>query len=305
MSHPDFAVLTVSWELALRADGYADNTVKAYQNAVRSLADWLAEHHPDVGPAELDRQHTRGWLVEVRERHSSNTARGWFAGVRHFCRWLESEGEADHDATAGIRSPAPGDPETPVLSDADLRALLSTCAGTDFTARRDTAIIMLFLDGGPRLSELAGLQVADVDLRDRIVFVAGKASRRSGPRHRAVPLGVKAARALDRYLRERRRHPYTDTLRLWLGSRGRPTIDADGVKAMLKRRGTDAGITDLHPHTFRHTWAHAFRAAGGNEGDLMLLGGWRSRAMLDRYGKAAAADRAADAYRWLSLGDRI
>ena len=38
MSHPDFAVLTVSWELALRPDGYADNTVKAYQNAVRSPA---------------------------------------------------------------------------------------------------------------------------------------------------------------------------------------------------------------------------------------------------------------------------
>jgi site-specific recombinase XerD len=183
MHHPDFAVLTVSWELALRADGYADNTVRAYQNAVRSLADWLGEHHPEVGPAELDRRHIRGWLVEVRERHSSNTARGWFAGVRHFCRWLQSEGEADRDATAGIRTPAPGDPETPVLADADLRALLATCAGTDFTARRDTAIIMLFLDGGLRLSELAGLQVADVDLRDRIVFVAGKASRRSGPRH--------------------------------------------------------------------------------------------------------------------------
>ena len=172
MQHPDFAVLTVSWELALRADGYADNTVKAYQNAVRSLADWLAEHHPEVGPAELDRQHIRGWLVEVRKRRSSNTARGWFAGVRHFCRWLQSEGEADQDATAGIRTPAPGDPETPVLSDADPRALLSTCAGTDFTARRDTAIIMLFLDGGLRLSELAGLRVADVDLRDRIVEAA-------------------------------------------------------------------------------------------------------------------------------------
>jgi site-specific recombinase XerD len=272
---------------------------------VRSLAGWLAEHHPDVGPAQLERQHIRGWLVEVRERHSSNTARGWFAGVRHFRRWLQSEGEADRDATAGIRTPAPGDPETPVLSDADLRALLATCAGTDFTARRDTAIIMLFLDGGLRLSELAGLQVADVDLRDRIVYVAGKASRRSGPRHRAVPLGVKAARALDRYLRERRRHPYADTPRLWLGSRGRPALEADGVDAMLKRRGAEAGIRDLHPHAFRHTWAHAFRAAGGNEGDLMLLGGWRSRAMLDRYGKTAAADRAADAYRRLSLGDRI
>jgi integrase len=75
---------------------------------------------------------------------------------------------------------------------------------------------------------------------------------------------------------------------------------------MLKRRGADAGITDLHPHAFRHTWAHAFRAAGGNEGDLMLLGGWRSRAMLDRYGKAAAADRLPkriDVCRWATASD--
>ncbi len=71
MQHSDFAVLTVSWELALRADGYADNTVKAYQNAVRSLADWRAEHHPQVGPAQLERQYIRGGLVEVRERHTS------------------------------------------------------------------------------------------------------------------------------------------------------------------------------------------------------------------------------------------
>ena len=305
MVHPDFDVLTISWELALRADGYAANTVKAYQNAVGSLSGWLAEHHPDVSPAELNRDHVRGWLVDLRETRSSSTARGWFAGVRHFCRWLQSEGEADRDATAGIRTPAPGDPATPVLSDEELRRLLATCAGRDFTSRRDTAIIMLFLDGGLRLSELTDLQVTDVDLRDRIVYVAGKASRRSGPRHRAVPLGVKAARALDRYLRERRRHPYADTPRLWLGGRGRPVLSADGVDAMLERRGTAAGIRNLHPHAFRHTWAHAFRAAGGNEGDLMLLGGWRSRAMLDRYGKMAAADRAADAYRRLSLGDRI
>ena len=94
-----------------------------------------------------------------------------------------------------------------MLSDEALRALLATCAGTDFTPRRDAAIIMLFLDGGLRLSELAGLQVANIDLRGRIVYVMGKASRRSGPRHRAIPLGVKAAR-----------RQYADTPQLWLGS---------------------------------------------------------------------------------------
>jgi integrase/recombinase XerC len=86
MSHPDFAVLTVSWELALRADGYAANTVKAYQNAVRSLGR-LAGRAPSRGRAGRAGPPAHpGWLVEVRERHSPNTARGWFAGVRHFCR---------------------------------------------------------------------------------------------------------------------------------------------------------------------------------------------------------------------------
>jgi site-specific recombinase XerD len=257
MAHPDFDVFTVSWGLALRADGYAHNILVAYRTAVRNLADWLADHRPQIGPLELEREHVRGWLVHVRETRSSATARGWFADVRHFCRWLQAEGETDRDATAGIKTPAPGDPETPVLDLDDFRALLATCNGNGFIGRRDTAIPMVLLDGGLRLSELAGLKVTDVELRDRMVFVEGKASRRSGPRHRAVPLGVKAARALDRYLRERRRHPFANSPALWLGSRGQPTISADGIDAMLKRRAAEAGVEGLHPHMFRHSWAHA------------------------------------------------
>jgi site-specific recombinase XerD len=187
----------MSWDLALRADGCAHNTLVAYRTAVRNLSDWLADHHPQIGPLELEREHVRGWLVHVRETWSSATARGWFAGVRHFCRWVQAEGETNRDAAAEIKTPAPGDPETPVLDLDDFRALLATCTGNGFIGRRDTAILMVLLDGGLRLSELAGLKVTDVELRDRMVFVEGKASRRSGPRHRAVPLGVKAARALD------------------------------------------------------------------------------------------------------------
>jgi integrase len=73
---------------------------------------------------------------------------------------------------------------------------------------------------------------------------------------------------------------------------------------MVQRRGEQAGVR-LHPHMFRHTWASAFREADGSEGDLMVLGGWRSRAMLDRYGSAVAAERARRAYRTRSLGDKL
>jgi site-specific recombinase XerD len=303
--HADWRLLADSWRLALEAEGYSPNTLRAYTGALRSLVGWLAEHHPDVRPAQLERVHVRGWLAEVRRTRSRGTARGWFAGVRHFCRFLVAEGEATTDATEGIKTPPPGEPTTPVLSVADLRRLLRACDGQRFIDRRDTAIVLLLADGGLRLAELAGLTLAGVDLRDRVVFVAGKGSRRSGPRYRAVPLGVRAARALDRYLRARRAHPYADRPQLWLGARGGSTLGTDGIAALLQRRAAAAGLVGLHPHTFRHTWAAQFRAAGGSEGDLLVLGGWRSRQQLDRYGRATAAERAAEAARRYSLGDRL
>jgi site-specific recombinase XerD len=302
--HPDFEALGESWDLALSADGYAKNTLTSYRRALRNFAGWLHLNHPDVPPTDATRDHVRAWVTHVRESASSGTARSWFAGLRHFFRWMVAEGERTTDPTEGIKTPRPNDVSTPVLGTPDIRSLLAACSGATFVDRRDTAIILLFADGGLRLAELHGLGVDSVDIRDRILYVEGKGSNRSGPRRRAVPIGVKAARALDRYLRERRKHPYAELPQLWLGDRNRPTLSADGIAAMLERRGAKAGVT-IHPHMLRHTWASAFRTNGGSEGDLMVLGGWRSRQMLDRYGKAAAEDRARDAYRRLSFGDRL
>jgi site-specific recombinase XerD len=304
-AHPDFAALAPSYELALQADGYAANTVISYQRAVAGFGAWLAEHHPGVGPDDADRDHVRGWIVHVRDTASSGTARSWFAGLRHFFRWMVAEGDRDTDPTEGIKTPKPNDVQTPIVAAQQVKALLGTCSGNGFVPRRDAAILYAFLDCGLRLAEVAGLTVDDVDIRDRVLFVEGKGTNRSGPRRRAAPLGVNAARAFDRYLRERRKHPHAERPQLWLGDRGRANLSPDGIDAMLKRRGALVGIVGLHPHMFRHTWASAFRERGGSEGDLMYLGGWRSRTMLDRYGRVVAGERAKEAGRRLSLGDSL
>ncbi len=74
---------------------------------------------------------------------------------------------------------------------------------------------------------------------------------------------------------------------------------------IVTRRAGEAGLTGVHPHRFRHTFAHEWLSAGGNEGDLMQLSGWRSRSMLTRYASSAAAERAREAHQRLALGDRL
>lgn len=282
----------------LRAEGVSDRTVTIYGQAIRFFCRWLEDQGRTATVDELTRAAIREWLAQLADRNEPSTVKTRYRGLFRFCGWLVDEDELPEHPMRTLSPPQPKAKPVPVLSDDELAALLKACAGKDFRARRDEAMIRLLLDCGLRVSELCGLTVDGLDLDQGMALVRGK-----GNKVRPVYFGARTARTVDRYLRQRGAHRWAHLDALFLTQRG--PMSADGVRERMKIRGAQAGIADLHPHRFRHTFAHDFLMNGGQERDLKRLAGWSSDVMLERYGASAADARAKAAAQRMKRGDRV
>jgi site-specific recombinase XerD len=186
----------------------------------------------------------------------------------------------------------------PILTDQDVKALIRACRGSGLAAKRDRAIIRLLFTNGLRREELARLTTKDVHMSTGRAYIKGK-----GNKYRYVPIGLKAITSLKDYTQARDRTRYAEHPQLWIGHRGPMT--GNGIYQALRRRARRAGIDNVFAHRFRHTWAHNWLSAGGSEADAMVIGGWTSREMLDRYGKSASTERAMRAHQRLAIGEDI
>jgi site-specific recombinase XerC len=290
------ALHLAAYQRHLKLKKRSARTMQSYTETIGMLSAF----HGGTDVTALDRAAIEEFLLDQLARHTSTTAGLRFRNLRAFYNWcIDEEIIEGRSPMARLTEPKPTETPPPVLDDDQLRALLKVCAGKEFTDRRDNAIIRLWCEpGSPRVSEMAGIAVADLDMRTSKVTLRGK-----GDKVRDIPFGDKTGLALDRYLRLRGKHSRAKSLALWVGPKGQVT--ASGLYQMLERRAEQAGIGHVHPHQLRHTAAHVFADNDGTEGEAMKLFGWSSPDMARRYGQSAAIERAHRKARRLSLGDRL
>jgi integrase/recombinase XerD len=292
-----------SFRLHLAAEGKAPKTIGLYTEAVAWFAAARLLGDGKTGWQQAGRRDVQEWMAWLLERYSDAYASNQYRALQQFFKWLAAEEDLP-DPMAGLHPPRVTAGLVPVFTGTELARLERACAGRGFAERRDAAIIAVLKASGIRLSELAGIRCrpddprhSDLDLWQREITVHGK-----GGKPRIVKISHDAARAVDRYLRARARHPQAWRAQLWLGAGSRGPLTASGIYQAIARRGRQCGV-QVWPHRFRHHFSHTWLERGGPEGDLMELNGWSSPQMLTRYGASARSARARRTYDRIMTGN--
>ena len=290
----DAQVLEEFYSHLVAGRGLSEHTGRAYYTDISSLLAELPavegeEERTDL--QELDLLMLRSWLAELsRQGRARATLARRSAAARAFTAWCHSRGLLASDPGQRLLAPRPDSVLPAVLPPSDIDQALTFAAEeaqrlrqegdsrAAARAARDWAIVEMLYATGVRVSELAGLNRADVDPGTRLVRVLGK-----GGAERMVPYGAPAQRALEAWLEVREEFATARSAEaLFLGARG-GRFGVRGIRERVQALMVAAGVPEVSPHALRHSAATHLLEGGADLRAVQEVLGHSSLSTTQRY----------------------
>jgi integrase/recombinase XerC/integrase/recombinase XerD len=302
------------YEICNKAEDKSPKTVAWYSANLSSFHNYLKSRHlPDTLDkidVKILRQYTLYLLKknkyqghpitpEKKEPLSASSVHGHVRTLRAFFSWLLAEELIETNPARGLKPPKVYQKVVSTLSDEEIGAILGVLAPMNSSNARNQTIIMLLLDTGLRMGELIKLKMDHVYMNEGLLKVMGK-----GKKERIVPMGSNAQKALHRYLFRYRPQPFSkSTDNVFLSVVGKPLTE-NSVKLIFSRLAKKSGVTRLHAHLCRHTFATRFLINGGDVFTLQQILGHSTLEMVRHYVSLAANHVAIQHHRFSPL-DRL
>lgn len=265
----------------------ARNTLESYRRDLLIWAAWLAaERHGDLWCA--NRECVQAFLAATAQKAKAATLARRMASIRKFYRHWQQNGRIQNDPTADLHSPQRIRPLPKAIAEERIEALLEAPDVATPAGLRDRAMLELMYATGLRVSELVGLPIESVHLRERFIQVlAGK-----GGKQRLIPIGEEAADWLGRYLQEARTLLVgaATLAEAFVNQRGEP-LTRQGFWFIIKQYAAAAGIPreKLSPHALRHSFATHLLNHGADLRVVQMLLGHSDITTTQIYTQVAAA----------------
>jgi integrase/recombinase XerC len=288
MPPSELAVQIEHYRDELVRTGASEHTLAAYLSDLAQFVEFLSPPGTEPpAPAAIDLLLLREWLAWLYGQELDVISiRRKLAAVRGLFRFLVREGVVTVNAARLVRTPKAPKRLPEVPSPEQVNTLLDGVAAgkleRPFPAR-DRAIFEFLYGCGLRVSELAGLNLQDIDRSAGWLLVRGK-----GRKERQVPLPRQAAEALERYLTER--PVVRDERAVFLNHNGH-RLTRQGIGQIVKLYSTYvAGDPALHPHSFRHAYATHLLSAGADLRAIQELLGHSRLSTTQKYTQVSLTD---------------
>jgi integrase/recombinase XerC len=273
----------------LERRGASKHTVRNYGADLEQFAQYFEMPDSKSAPPleQLDLALLREWLSDLYDRSLTPvTIRRKLAAIRAFFRFLREEGICPANIAARLRTPKVKQRLPEVMSAEKANNLLDAVedgtVGAEPWRERDLAILELLYGCGLRVSELVGLDLGDISLDERSMRIRGK-----GNKERQVPIGSRAAEAVQRYLDVR---PEKSGQALFLNSRNDRLGDRQVRRLVKNYACLVTGDSTVHPHSFRHAYATHLLSDGADLRAIQELLGHARLTTTQKYTQVSLRD---------------